>query len=142
MGIKTITIKSVIDILKNALASMHIEIKHFDKLIEMYNAASYRAEGAIRSVLALLAALVSSSIGVTLTNSANPIVHAAAPYAVAAANATITQSLDVVLFSFRAMSKNNSMIYNSIEGCFHLFKVVNTDTVWAMNDILNKGHWA
>ena len=136
-----ISIDSVIKMLEGLQDALVTQTRHTEKLIEMYNAASLKAEGAIRVVIGLLAALIS---GVAI-NAASGVVKAhltaQQPLVIGAVSGMTTALLGEVLFSFKAMSKNNAFIYNSIEGCYEMFRHVAEQATWACADILNKGRW-
>ena len=147
MTIKTVSIKSIIGLLEDTLSNLSIEIKHLDKLTELYNAASYRAEGAIRTTINIFSAAVGFGAAHTFNklaaaHSVKVVMGGEEVGKIAGGVALGTSALlDYTLFSFRAMSKNNSLIYDSVNNCFHLFNIVTKDTIWSVNEILNKGRW-
>lgn len=110
--------------------------KYFRRYYEMANSATVAADQAIQQTVVLLAGLFAAGVGV-----ASIAIHPA----VVAVGGVIAGSIPLImkelLFSYKAMSKNNDVTFHALNKCFWDIDSIITDTTWACADILNKGRW-
>ena len=132
-----VDIKDVIGVLETTLDLLLDQSKYISSYIEIADSATVQAEQAILSSLALVTSLA-QGLAVAHAPMAAPVIAAVG----AALNpVTLNMALREVLFSYKAMSKNNSLTFHALNNCFWFLSRTTSDATWACADMINKGRW-
>lgn len=149
LQINQVKIGDVIEILEHNRNYFNIRIKYINKYTEIINSSQIAAERAVDVTINLIQAAIvtvaqanpisigSGAAGAIATNVVGDVVGVA----VGSSGAMMRWGLKELLFSYKAMSKNNSVIYGALHQCFDFIDGITSASVWTCADLLNKGRW-
>lgn len=136
MKFERVKIDSVIEILDSMYKYLISQNKYFRRYDEMANSATVAADRAIHQTVMLLGGLLATGV-----NAAGFAINPAVAAVGGAIAGSIPMIMKELLFSYKAMSKNNDVTFHALNKCFWDIDSIITDTTWACADILNKGRW-